>query len=1126
MVCPYESLKSILDISYSGDGTRIAQDFYIPVLKKSKTYLRLSGYFSLNSLIVTSAGLAGLIKNNGSMKMVVGAHDVGQDLVSAQILSENDAQKILEGIGAKIAEDMDNLVDLFAKERLQALAWMLVNGSLEIKVAIPKKTYFDHRYGIFHEKLLILEDSDGCAVSAIGSANETRNAFDINGESLTLHMSWRPGANEYIAKHKKDFMAIWTNSHADYVVFPLPDAIKLKLKERFYASKPPDNDPAEQKHSDHSKEDLENLKRLIPISRFIKEVASIKGFIHLSLGPVRLYPHQTFTADYVLTKFPYRCLLADEVGLGKTLEAGAIIKRLIDERQVERILILSPKNVARQWMEELQSHFGISFRLFESSPYRRFVDSDRDEIRINRNDSPFNYPGVDNLIVSWHYARRDEIRELLLSEGRGFDLVIIDEAHAARKKRVPGRAPEPTKLNELCNEISISCPHVLLLTATPVQLRSLEALDLLRILGLGGRWVHELHFDRFYSILQKNDIEITDDEWTFTLQMVQSFAVRSLLRDEIERILASIIPGDAMDSVLRMMFTGTDFAGVVSILKSRFVPVIPTDIHLQDLPQHQTVLRQLIMSFSPLQWYMVRNTRSRLTQLGFRFPDRIVREVPVELSPEHVVLLNRLDDYLHNQYAAYERLINPENRGTIGFVRCIYHQRFVSSFSAAYSTVLNRLEFLECLQSRDQDAMRRVAEKIFREADEDIDEFDYIEALSDLLERDDVAILIENERRVLVGLRDSLAEFSPEHPSLDDPKLQQVYRVISELTQIEQRKVLVFSKYVDTINAIHHYLLQRGYDRAEIALYTGSGGQVFDSERNDYRSVGKEEVRRALEGQSVSLVLCTDAASEGLNLQAASAIINVDMPWNPAKVEQRIGRIDRLGQRAPNVAVRNTWYPMSIEANMYGRLFERKEIYHLVVGPAQDIFSEQLRRALDVNARGELLREIVKDTFQRIDDVKEQTARLAGVFSGVQWGGEPVHDGEIIQRLVEYLEIISHFRGFSTEIKNNRLYIRAEKGIMPPELERYNGAALMEGMTNALTPVHPIIQWFANEVFRNADDLSIEGKYTSSYYVVKDNRRIGSLFEIGDDGYPKQIQDEEVLGVMDKLLKHARGESL
>ena len=91
------------------------------------------------------------------------------------------------------------------------------------------------------------------------------------------------------------------------------------------------------------------------------------------------------------------------------------------------------------------------------------------------------------------------------------------------------------------------------------------------------------------------------------------------------------------------------------------------------------------------------------------------------------------------------------------------------------------------------------------------------------------------------------------------------------------------------------------------------------------------------------------------------------MPWNPAKVEQRIGRVDRLGQLARDVQVVNVWYPNTIEANMYKALFERKEIYHFVVGPAQESFSERLRQALDENARGEEMKRFADETIRKLD---------------------------------------------------------------------------------------------------------------------------------------------------------------
>ena len=100
------------------------------------------------------------------------------------------------------------------------------------------------------------------------------------------------------------------------------------------------------------------------------------------------------------------------------------------------------------------------------------------------------------------------------------------------------------------------------------------------------------------------------------------------------------------------------------------------------------------------------------------------------------------------------------------------------------------------------------------------------------------------------------------------------------------------------------------------------------------------------------MLLGSDAAAEGLNLQAADTVINIDVPWNPARLEQRIGRADRLGQQAKVVDVRNLWYPDSIERRMYEVLQTRHDLYRLAIGPAQSIFSDALQKAHDQVSRG------------------------------------------------------------------------------------------------------------------------------------------------------------------------------
>lgn len=1123
MTFTFQMMNPAIDIRYSGDGEKIVREFYIPVLQRSVAYYRLSGYFSLESLTVTAGGLAGLIRNGGHMKLVVGAHDLGSELREAHSLSVHRAQELIDEISVRIAAEMDELVDIFSRERLRALAWMLANNSLEIRVAIPKKTYYDGGSGIFHEKLLIMEDKEGCTISATGSANETFAAYAVNGESLTLHMSWRAGADAYIDKCRSDFNAIWTNNHPDYLVFALPDAIRLKLRERFYSAKPPKHDPAEREGNALSSADH---GRVLPIAYFIREWGSLQGYSHLGLGPVRLYPHQRFTVNFVMSNFPHRCLLADEVGLGKTLEGGAIIKQLFQEHKVKRVLLLSPKNVARQWMEELYTHFGLKFHLFESSPLCRFVDMEGGEIRLGSDHNPFSYPGVDAMIMSWHYARRDNIKAMLRSVPQGFDLIVVDEAHAARKKRVNNHSPEPTKMNKLCTELGICCPHMLLLTATPVQMRSEEALDLLRILGLGGKWTNENYFRRFYEVLLKEDEDIADDEWTFGLQMVQSFAKTMLPREDVDRLISSCVPPEYYNDAVRMMHTGENFGSIVSQLKTVKEALPTPSMHVQELPRETTVLRKILTIFSPLQWYMVRNTRSKLQEQGFKFPRRDIDEISVELSSRHKDLLEQLDEYLHEQYGAYERMVRKANRGTIGFVRCIYHQRFVSSFSAAYQTITHRLEFLDALLRRDYDVMLGVAERIFSEdMDDDSDEVAFVQAMQEMLEKPEVQRLIHEECKILGNLKTVLADYAPSHVPLDDPKLSAIYDEVSRLYRSEGRKVLVFSKYTDTIDAIHRLFLERGYGKDEVALYTGAGGRVYDYDTKDYRTVSKEEVRRALETTSLGILLCTDAASEGLNLQAASALVNVDMPWNPARVEQRIGRVDRLGQASSDVRVRNVWYPESIEANMYGALFKRSDLYQIVVGPAQEKFSQSLREAFDNERHGERLKEFTRNAIEEIDKIKEKLAHSAGVFTGSQWDGTEVDDDAVIERTAEFVHLAVVHLGLGTSEQDGRIYLVAGKRGVPAEIEAWNGASIERGKTNTLTPGHPLVQWLADEIIRLSEEKGSSAIFSESYYVVKSSRGIGALYRLEDEGAGfQEVNRSGTIEVADRLLAYARGD--
>ena len=148
----------------------------------------------------------------------------------------------------------------------------------------------------------------------------------------------------------------------------------------------------------------------------------------------------------------------------------------------------------------------------------------------------------------------------------------------------------------------------------------------------------------------------------------------------------------------------------------------------------------------------------------------------------------------------------------------------------------------------------------------------------------------------------------------------------------------------------------------------------MESKLKDWRVCDKETVRKALEKQ-VDVMVCSEAASEGLNLQAASAVVNVDMPWNPARVEQRIGRVDRIGQTASVVKVVNVWYPDTYEARMYRVLFERQHIWWIIVGPASGIIAQRLAEAFEGNLGGQALQARISEAVNEIEKRKDEAIK-------------------------------------------------------------------------------------------------------------------------------------------------------
>jgi Helicase conserved C-terminal domain len=171
-----------------------------------------------------------------------------------------------------------------------------------------------------------------------------------------------------------------------------------------------------------------------------------------------------------------------------------------------------------------------------------------------------------------------------------------------------------------------------------------------------------------------------------------------------------------------------------------------------------------------------------------------------------------------------------------------------------------------------------------------------------------------------------------------DTKRDRLVSWVKRLTA-DGRSVLVFTSYSDTMEYLRDALA--GAIGAAVASYSGDGGAVRAN--GQWSSASKENVTAALRAGKVRVLVCTDAASEGLNLQAAGALVNFDLPWNPSKVEQRIGRVDRIGQELPILPIVNLYLKDSIDQRVYRALNARCGLFETFVGPMQPVLSRALR---------------------------------------------------------------------------------------------------------------------------------------------------------------------------------------
>jgi len=864
-----------------GPDEEVLEKLYVPALSESVRYDRCCSYFSSSVLSAAARGFAGLIRR-------LEAQDPPADCAPIRLLvneelSEADVDALTEtgdlhALERHLNKRFKTPKEALEKDRLAMLAWLVKKGLMQMRVGLMRSGG-----GILHAKFGIMTDEAGDSIVFRGSGNESARALAGNFEQLEVSTSWEdPDAH---SKHSSDFEAIWQNDDPHVLSVPLPEALEAKLI-KFAPEEPPLIEPSSS---------LER-QRAAMVWQFIAAAPYLpNGQLACdATAMVDFWPHQRHVVAETAAAWPSGRLLCDEVGMGKTIEAIGVLRRLLAGRGVRRVLILLPAGLMNQWQAELREKGGLIVPRWEPN---RLIWPDGRTQDMNLAAAL----DEERVIVSRETARTDNNLPVVL-RAQPWDLVLLDESHAARRKQ-----PEEGEFNagnlllNMLRELQLKqkARGFLLLSATPMQTHPWEPWDLLSILGEGGHWLCEF--------------PIVRDYYTGVAALGDGSCTRALALQCADTITCDPFFPKPPDETWDV----TNAAKLAD--------------RLCFVNRHRRgELTKWMRKGSPLARRMHRNTRHTLMHyherglLDRKPPLRSVRDKSFDYEdPKEREVYNDIRRYIERRFDELEQ----EKPGK-GFVMTVYRRRAVSSPHALERSLAKRA-----------DGLKRVIESHAR--DNFLDRLDQPERLDDddLPDPDAGARIpsglpetAQGAKKELADVRDLLEKVKA---LKNDTKVAKFFDILRELTE-DGRSVLVFTDYTDTMEYLRDRLKPAYEER--LACFSGAGGQRYDGER--WVNVGKDAITAALAKGDIRVLICTDAASEGLNLQAAGAVINYDLPWNPAKVEQRIGRVDRIGQKLSTVYVVNMFLSHSVDEQVYTALRLRCGLFEHFVGSMQPVLSE------------------------------------------------------------------------------------------------------------------------------------------------------------------------------------------
>lgn len=674
-------------------------------------------------------------------------------------------------------------------------------------------------------------------------------------------------------------------------------------------------------------DDLRQLLTHIHLAGRLSNVVYAMG-----LTQTDFYPHQYKPLLTLLDSPVNGLLIADEVGLGKTIEAGLIWTELRARYDMRRLLVVCPAMLREKWRFELSSRFGLDARVVDAETLRQELDT----IEHRERAWIVSYQGI-RVPSDWDATESDKpkksvrarLADLLYQHADQeplLDLVIFDEAHYMRNEETGA-----WQTGSLLRDVST---HQLMLSATPINLGSDDLFNVLRL-------------------LDPDHFEYPEDFRNVVLANRPVIAASDVVRDPTS-------DADQIMAAIREIESSRWFER-----SERVDRLIEEAESIEDWTNDRRIDIAAKLERLNLLAHIVSRTRKREVQ-----SDRVLRDVTVfeaEMSPVERELYQAITEGTR-EYA----LANGIKHGFL----LSTPQRMVASSPAALLRTWRD-------DGLDADALAAAMDEI------DEDEEKLAERTSGL--------------KQWLASR-TLPQFGFGDLSRNDSKFAELSKTFKRfIAEDRDAKAIVFTTFRGTAR----YLVERlSAENVEAGLLMG--GAEFD----------KEAVVAAFrEDRNCRVLVCTDVAAEGVDLQFCRLVVNYDLPWNPMRIEQRIGRIDRIGQQSKRILVWNFVHKDTIDALIIARLAKRIGVFESTLGETEEILGQVrkledvlLSKHLTVDEEARLIEEValaIENAKRKQEELEREAIQLVAHGQQLLAQIEAARgDGKIVTRhdLIRYVD--------------------------------------------------------------------------------------------------------------------------